>query len=307
VAKPKNQHWVPKFYLKSFATPDTRDAAEPKVWVFGKDSGDPTLTNLRNIAAKRYLYSPKRPGGSRDWTMEDRLASLETLLAPMWRDVANGFVDLNEHTSLRKAIALFVSTLHFRHPQSRQRVAEIHSKLVSLVEDFPKDQHRNKKVYLLDSDGSPKVFDSSNYQQWNNAGPDDLHQMFVDSIRDHSGEFARILLEKRWAVVFADAPVFITTDTPVAIVNRHRTPFGITTPGTLLSLPLSPTRVLIMDDGHDQPKGQYYPLGAHGPGPANLMAWHCCKRFMISPRPTDYVCAEMLEWADSSQNGQEDA
>lgn len=306
MAKPKNQHWVPRFYLKSFATSDTRDAAEPKVWVLGKNSGDPALTNVRNIAAERYLYSPKRTGGSRDWTMEDRLANLEALVAPIWPEVASGFMDLNGSTSLRKAIALFVSTLHFRHPLSRQRVAQTHSKLIGLFEDFPKDEHGNPKVLLLDRDGSPKVIDNSNYQQWSNAGPDDLHQMFVDSISDHSGEFAQMLLEKRWSVVFTDDPVFITTDTPVSIVNGHRTPFGITTPGTVLSFPLSPTRILMMDDRHDQPKGQYYPLGPYGPGPANLMAWHCCHRFMISPRPTDYVCAEMLEWADSSQGEQED-
>lgn len=238
--------------------------------------------------------------------MEDRLSSLESLLASIWPLLASSFVDLNGDIALRKAIALFISTLHFRHPYSRQRVEEIHSQLVALFEDFPKDKHGNPTVSLLDRDGSSKPFDSSNFQQWRDSGPEDLHQMFVDSINDHSGEFAQILLKKRWSIVFADDPVFITTDTPVAIVNRHRKPFGISTPGSVLSLPISPTRILMMDDRNDQPKGQYYALGSHGSGPANLMAWHCCQRFMISPRPTDLVCAEMLEWADSYQQSPQD-
>lgn len=59
-------------------------------------------------------------------------------------------------------------------------------------------------------------------------------------------------------------------------------------------LTLSPTRVLMMDDRHDQPAGRYYPLADTGPGIANGLAWRNCERFMISPRHPDDVCAEIL-------------
>ena len=64
MTKPKNQHWVPRFYLRTFATPETRESSDPQVWIFSTQYGDPQLTNVKNIAAKRFLYSPKRPGGS---------------------------------------------------------------------------------------------------------------------------------------------------------------------------------------------------------------------------------------------------
>jgi hypothetical protein len=63
----KHQHWVPQFYLRYFATPNTRHSDEPQVWIFSKDpgDGDETLTNIRNVCGKRYLYSPIQPRGDR--------------------------------------------------------------------------------------------------------------------------------------------------------------------------------------------------------------------------------------------------
>ena len=121
--------------------------------------------------------------------------------------------------------------------------------------------------------------------------------MFIDSLNQHATWCAEILLKKRWSVVFSERPLFITTDTPVAINNCSRATFGLETPGTLISVPLSPTRILLMDDRHDQPDGQYYPLAGDDPAPFNFLAWRNCERFMFSSRPTDVVCAEMLSSA----------
>jgi hypothetical protein len=150
----------------------------------------------------------------------------------------------------------------------------------------------------VESSGEVRPFDTSGYSEYKNAGSERLRQVFVDDLRANATWFAEALLEKRWSVVFSADPVFVTTDTPVTIRNQTRERFGVKTPGTIISIPLSPTRVLLMDDRLDQPLGQYYPLGSHGPAPFNLNAWHCCERFMISSRTTDEVCAELLAWTD---------
>lgn len=72
--KPKRQHWVPCFYLRHFATPDTKETDNPLVWVFSKDSGDPFLTSIKIVAAQTYLDSPRNHAGQLDWTVEKRLA-----------------------------------------------------------------------------------------------------------------------------------------------------------------------------------------------------------------------------------------
>jgi hypothetical protein len=93
MTKPKNQHWVPRFYLRTFATPETRESSDPQVWIFSTQHGDPQLTNVKNIAAKRFLYSPKTPGGMRDWQMEERLQNIESLLSSVWAKLATDFID----------------------------------------------------------------------------------------------------------------------------------------------------------------------------------------------------------------------
>lgn len=299
-AKPKVQHWVPQFYLRYFATPDTRDTSHPQAWIFSKHGGNPKLTSVRNVAAKSHLYTPKDASGSRDWQTEERLADLESVLSRVWPELATGFVDLHGSEATRKALALFVSTLHLRHPRSARLTVEMHSQLVSFFETIPKDSAGNPLVAEIDHRGTVRRFDPSGYADYRSADSERLRQVFVDDIRANARWFAEALLEKRWSVVFAEEPLFITTDTPVAIVHQTRDRFGVKTPGTVLSFPLSPTRVLFMDDRLDQPKGHYYPLGSHGPGPFNLGAWRCCERFMISSRNTDEVCAEMLAWANAS-------
>jgi hypothetical protein len=122
--------------------------------------------------------------------------------------------------------------------------------------------------------------------------------MFVDSIRTNTGHFANALLAKRWSIVFSEEPVFITTDAPVVFSHQTRAKLGYGTPGVHISVPLSPTRILSLDDMHDEPGNQYYPLKEHEPAPFNYSAWVACERFMISPRSTDQVCAEILAWGD---------
>ena len=58
MAKAINQHWVPTFYLRYFATPETKDKKKPKAYIsIGK--GRSKKEYLKKIATDRYLYSPE--------------------------------------------------------------------------------------------------------------------------------------------------------------------------------------------------------------------------------------------------------
>lgn len=114
--KPRRQHWVPRLYLRAFATPDTVGEEDPDVWLFHKDEGDPFRTSISNVAATSFLYSHRTTSGERDFDVEDRLSSLESSLAPLWRRLADEFVDL-EDSIVRKGIGLFLATLFHRNPQ----------------------------------------------------------------------------------------------------------------------------------------------------------------------------------------------
>ena len=299
MAKPKNQHWVPRFYLRTFSTPETRESKNPQVWIFHKERGDPQLTNVKNIAAKRFLYSPKGLGRMRDWQMEERLQQIETPLSSVWARLATDFIDFYSDEALRKAMALMVATLILRHPTGIEEVKDIHTQLVAIFEQCPKDEYGNPMVAEVENQGVPRPFDNTGYIKFREADSYDFHRAFVQRIFDNAGWLAQELLKKRWWVSFTDTPSFITTDTPVVVVNAERQSFGINTPGTVLSFPISPTRVLMMDDRWDHPKGRYYPVGKDGTAPFNYTAWCNCESFMISPRSTDLVCAEMLGWTNA--------
>jgi len=291
---PKQQHWVPRFYLSVFATPETVGDDNPQVWLLSKDDGDPVLTNVKNVASKRYLYSPKDEQGRRSGEVESRFADYEGLMKSIWPILAKDFVDLENDQSIRKALALFVSLLYLRHPKRLVETDDIHRQIVEKFDAIPKDRDGCPSVSQVGYRGVSQSFDNSNWHQYAKAGPEEKKEMFVKGIKENATYLAEMLMKKRWSVVFSETPVFITTDTPVWMAHQTQQVYGFGTPGTMVSFPLSPTRVLVMDDRHDQPKGNYYSLAKAGPGFQNGLAWRNCYRFMISPRHPDEVCAEIL-------------
>ena len=79
-------------------------------------------------------------------------------------------------------------------------------------------------------------------------------------------------------------------------MNVHH--FGLATKGTFLSFPLSPTRVLLLDDRFEESGSQYYPLVSQGAGSMNIIHWIHAHNFMITHRHPDDVNQEMVTCAD---------
>src|SRR5262249_4836049 len=84
VAAPnRNQHWVPQFYLRHFAVPETRDSNHPKIWAFPIEEGEEFKPSIRNVAAKRDLYTCCGP------EIDEKLTDLESMLSRYWHTFAN--------------------------------------------------------------------------------------------------------------------------------------------------------------------------------------------------------------------------
>lgn len=296
---PVNQHWIPRFYLRAFATADCAGPRNPKVWIFSKHEigGDPVLTNIRNVCARRYLYSPKQSDGQRDWNLELKLGELESTLAGIWPAASADFLDLGD-PSVRKALALFVAVTWLRHPDKLTLVARMHGDLVTIFESAPKDGAGNPHVIAVVK-GEEHRIDTSGWEQYRQWDNDDHHRFFADQLEREATHLAEFLLSKRWSVVFAESPLFITSDKPVAKVHQKRETFGFGTRGTIVSFPLSPSRVLLMDDNHAEPAHQYYPLLAGDPAALNFTTMRNAETFIISPRPVDDVLREIVQYADA--------
>lgn len=110
---------------------------------------------MRNVCAKRYLYSSLDGFDQCSWDVDVELQGVESLLAtPIWPQVASDFIDLGNAT-IRKTLALFVATIHVRHPDNRRVIKPVHQQIVENLDILPKK-----------ADGSPNV-DSFIYKDEN--------------------------------------------------------------------------------------------------------------------------------------------
>jgi hypothetical protein len=287
--KKKRNHWVPQSYLRHFAA----DVDRRKVWVLKRESNDgPELKPIKKVATEFYLYAPHGPDG-RDYSFEDKLASVEQMFGgPFWNLVATDYIDLCDNT-VRKALSLLVAVMHLRNPLHLEQMRVLHKQMVGLYAQFPElpdEVEIAGKTYELDKDSWPS---------FSNAGENDIKRMWLDNVGSATW-LAEILMGMRWAILLSEEPVFITTDNPVVTLHPSLQFRGITNPETSVVFPLSPTRLLHIDNRMSEPDGQYYPLTTN-PGSMNGLLWRYAINAMYSSRHTDHVCAEIC--ADADQQG----
>tara|TARA_B100000965_G_C19583600_1_gene754678 strand:+ start:1502 stop:2404 length:903 start_codon:yes stop_codon:yes gene_type:complete len=288
--KRKRNHWVPKAYLKAFAS---NHPAKTKIWRFGKDSGDPELKPISKVAVSFYLYAKHNDAGEKDYELEHRFASLEQLFGnPFWRELTNGFADLTDEAT-RKGIALLAANLYLRNPLRLTDTANLHADLVSQFEgwDFEPGETLNVEI-----NEKAIELDTSDWERYRNAGPDLIKAMWIDSIYEYTAWLAELLMGLRWAVVFSETPVFVTSDNPVVLLNPNDDqPFGFKTPGSVTIFPLSPTRVLQFDNSKE-PDGHYYPV--NDPADSNYLIWSNSISHMFCHRHPDQVLWEIMQSAE---------
>ena len=140
--------------------------------------------------------------------------------------------------------------------------------------------------------------------------PEDHHRAFVDFIAQEGKWLAKVLLKKRWSVIVADEPVFVTSDNPVILDGPpdRNEGFGFGTRGMTVTFPLSPKMLLHLSDRKNgENDGLYCPLQgiANMPGPPwaafNWQVWVNASRLMLSPRPADVVLSEIVAFHDWAQ------
>lgn len=301
-SRSKHQHWVPQFYLRYFATPESRDSKTPQVWIFSKDhdDGDEQLTSVRNVCGKRYLYSPLHSDGIRDWSLDDRLTEVEGLLAPVWPSLAKDFVDLSQE-HIRKALALFVSITHMRHPDSRKAIERLHTILVDFFESGPMEADGTPMIESVELRGEARPFDTSKWREYKSQGKDGHDRAFTKMIESEVGSMAKRLLEKRWSILLSDRDTFVSSDKPVVLSHANRECYGYGTKGVTIFFPLSPSRLLVMDDLHDEPANQYYGLLPTNASAVNMTIWRSTSRFLITGRPVPEVLSEINSLAGTSE------
>ena len=94
--KPKRQHWVPRVYLRNFATKETKREKDPAVWALDKTSDNVFKPSIINVLVEQYLYSPLDDKGNRSFDVEKELSDIEgkpgVLLYVEWTELGQTLV-----------------------------------------------------------------------------------------------------------------------------------------------------------------------------------------------------------------------
>lgn len=139
--------------------------------------------------------------------------------------------------------------------------------------------------------------DAKSWPAYRDGTEDDIKRMWLEQVGSATW-MAELLLNMRWSIIASEKPVFITIDNPVVPLHPSLQFRGIKNPETSLMFPLSPTRLLWLDNRHHEPKNQYYPLKNNGGG-LNGLLWRHAIENMFVHRDPHLVCAEMLDNAES--------
>jgi hypothetical protein len=278
---PKRQHWVPRFYLRYFKVPDANPRLE-QVWIFHRKEGEPILTAIENIAVGKHLYSPKRRDGTRDPRLERKLADLESLLSRLWPKLASGFVNLASD-GVRKGIALFLAVQFLRHPDRRDLVSDSRRRIVEFIRQQPADSDGAPDIDTLQVGSRVVKLDKKGWQSYADAGPEFDEQAWHTIVEKGAFRYAKMLLEKRWSMVFIDDPLFVTSDHPLFVANPDLSRHQLGGKNAVLMFPVSPTRVLCFDN-IAAPGNLYYHLGNDQADLYNMLSWVNTEAFMISSR-----------------------
>lgn len=285
----KRCHWVSQSYLKAFAV----EGNGPRVWRHSREEGDPELKLIEKVAVRFHLYSPTGADGKRDDSMEKKLADLEKFFGdPVWKAVCTDFPDFSWEP-LRKMVALLAAVTWLRTPRQLELWTNIHRQLANFITSS------GSLPDVIQLNDKRINFDHSLYPAYQDATDEDIKRDWNQWIGQSAG-VAKMFMNMRWAILTSEQPVFITSDNPVLVGDTLTPHRGLKHPETIVTFPLSPTRVLIMDNRHSEPDAQFYPL-KHSPACTNALIWRNSIEYMFSSRHPDEVCTEIL--VDAEQRG----
>jgi hypothetical protein len=64
MTEPRRHHWVPRFYLKNFAIPETINSKSPKVWALPRREGEEKPISITKVGVQKDLYTLSTPDGN---------------------------------------------------------------------------------------------------------------------------------------------------------------------------------------------------------------------------------------------------
>jgi hypothetical protein len=230
----KNQHYVPRFYLRKFQN------EQDKFWVFHKDSGKAFLSNPQSIANENFFYDlPELDEALGEQAVEKYLAEIDGIHASFFDQLLKG-IDKREivkiDAAMRDVLCDFITIQIIRTKEHRegmsQGIAQFNTKLIEsgwLGQEY---------ATLLNATHNDEAIKKKH-----------VEQLFFDT--DFKMSLIGILNSHIWLIFknMTDTPYY-TSDHPVVkrphIVEPHRSNTGYKSKGIEIAVPLSSTHLLVL-------------------------------------------------------------
>jgi hypothetical protein len=288
--EPRQQHYIPRFYLSGFCDRDilARDRKEV-IWVYERDK-DMRRSSPQNEAKQRDYYTLVQ-NGSRNVEIEVWLGKLEALVAPILSDLARAPREVTD--SEKQVLAVFIGTMQMRTPSGRyfsdHRTDPLATKLMKEAASNPaRFRAFAEENYFLP--GSDKPFDLEEVRQDILAGRgeeigtrEDFRLLSIIEIGKMIGE---VLLGMSWQTFpSGEHESFLVSDDPVNSqvldlrTNRLHLRMGVATPGVNVWFPVCRTVCLRIVKGEQGGLARWVPAGIRY---VNKMMIMCAERFVYA-------------------------
>ena len=129
-------------------------------------------------------------------------------------------------------------------------VSNLQQTLIEAFDRLPKDEAGRPIATAIQIGDRVLHIDNSGWDNFRDASLEDVKRIWVEQLQKHPGALAALLLRKRWSIIRAPQSAFATSDCPVRFIDDDDQGRGV-----IIIFPLSPTRLLFLDDKHSDPNG----------------------------------------------------
>jgi len=134
MSEPKRQHIIPKCYLKQFVDPHTPTGQEPYVWIFDRGSNKGKKRAPRNILTETDLYTFSGKDGTKNYSLENSLAQIESDYASLFEQKIGQHLPLDAREHL--VLCAFVAGMLQRTLKQKANIEGFFDRLISRTEQM---------------------------------------------------------------------------------------------------------------------------------------------------------------------------
>lgn len=259
----KQQHFVPRCYLKNFANP------QEQIFVADKDTPKSYLSNIKNIAKRNYFndfpveflsdeYKKKEESQFVEICLSnvenkfkialshiiDRLESIET------KEESNEVIDkaFKSHFSFFLALQL-VRTMSQR--QKFQNMMQDISDLTSKFDDFRTRNQEYPEFSIPEPINSNQSINFNGFKVSAEKDANVQHLFFISDTLDKASnsDISKIFANHIWFFGINSTSIpLLTSDTPIVIKPYQNHGVGIDSYGVQVAYPISPKYLLVMHE-----------------------------------------------------------